>query len=799
MQDGAFPLSNSCHWEARKWIIEMDNRIKRTLLALLVTLPLAFALIFFGYFPLHYDLVIQTDNIVGEGICISYGSRVDEHISVNGVSFYFGSELKEATIKNFFYDVDALYLLTSDVSAFDITGIDSYIHGIHLKHFNAEDILPDGETMEGTNAVLASHDGALHIEVRDPHEGATLRISQPFIPLWFWGAYIAAIILLALVLAALVSFVLIRFPVMCLPLMQAACIAVTILAGSFFCGSLSYMKYVNFLLNWLLLMALSLAVNAITVPCFGTIMTMAFTSFWYIANYFVIILRGKPIMPADLKAIGTAAEVMGGYTFVPSGKMIVGVLLVLCYAVLLIHIFKQSRLQQHTPHRFQLMRRGAYLTAAVLFTVIAVNTNTFKNLNSFAWDTALTRSFHEEGMVLSYLKSVINSRVKEPEGYSRDLINSYLAEYKGAPHKEENTVRPTRIIMIMNEAFSDLRTVGLNPAIDVMPFIDSLDENTVEGSLFVSVFGGGTCNTEFEALTGNTLAFLGAGAYPYTENVTKPVFSLASYFRQNGYLVEAFHANEADNWNRNMVYPNLGFDVFHSIADYEAGGYVVNLHDNPADISDYHFIEDVDREKSDQPRFLFDVTMQNHSPYERWLDVDRAESVTENGSELYVDTQVYLSLIKASDDEVKQLVDTYSDSDEPTMIIFFGDHQPGLPGTAVNEIYTALNANIDLYKSKFFIWTNYDIQEWHNAVISANYLPWLILERGNFPLPPYLQMLGELYEKYPIISAQGVMDIEGNVYTGIAEVMDDPLIQKYQYIQYANLFDEIDPAWFEVQ
>ena len=55
------------------------------------------------------------------------------------------------------------------------------------------------------------------------------------------------------------------------------------------------------------------------------------------------------------------------------------------------------------------------------------------------------------------------------------------------------------------------------------------------------------------------------------------------------------------------------------------------------------------------------------------------------------------------------------------------------------------------------------------------------------------------YAKYPVISSQGVMDIDGNFYTGVADVMDDPLIQKYQYIQYANLFDEIDPAWFEVK
>ena len=107
--------------------------------------------------------------------------------------------------------------------------------------------------------------------------------------------------------------------------------------------------------------------------------------------------------------------------------------------------------------------------------------------------------------------------------------------------------------------------------------------------------------------------------------------------------------------------------------------------------------------------------------------------------------------------------------------------------------------NLDFFKSKFFIWTNYETPELHQAGISANYLPWLILDQGNFALPPYVQMLKELYSKYPIITSQGVMDIEGNIYTGVAEIMDDPLIQKYQYIQYANLFDELDPAWFEVK
>ena len=429
-----------------------------------------------------------------------------------------------------------------------------------------------------------------------------------------------------------------------------------------------------------------------------------------------------------------------------------------------------------------------------------MNTKAFRNLDSFAWDAVLLKSFHQEGMVLTYLKSALNSRVKAPEAYSRETVDGLLTAYVSEETGEPAGVSPTRIIMVMNEAFSDLRTVGLDDRIDVMPFVDSLDENVIEGSLYVSVYGGGTCNTEFEALTGNTLAFLGTGAYPYAENVTEPRFSLASYFRDMGYLTEAFHANEATNWNRNMVYPFLGFSDFHDIKDYtEALGEVPMLHTHPADTADYAFIEQVDAENDAASRFLFNVTMQNHSGYERWENVEKADSVAEYGDMLYLDTQIYLSLIKASDDAVRQLVEAYRDSEEPTMIIFFGDHQPGLPAYAQQEIYTKVSSFTDWYKSKFFIWTNYESETVHGLEVSANYLPYLILQRGNFDLPPYVRMLGELYEAYPVLSAMGVIDADGNLYGSVNELPDDPLIGNYRMIQYANLFDELDPAWFEVK
>ena len=777
----------------------IKQRIKKTLITFPVVLPIIIVLVFFGYFRVNYDIVLRTDNVKGEGICQTYVCPVQGFATFYKLEFYFGSKLKKATINGYHYDVDHIVFTVSDVSQFDIVGLDSYIKGIHLGHFGSKDILQNGETVEGPTATLSSRNGVLHVEVNDPAVGTTVTIGQPFIPMWFWIIYFTGILLISLLSSLIISLIFDKIPVLIFPVVSASCIIVTLLAGCFFCGSLPYVTYVNFLLNWLFLFAASLLINGLTIPWLGTVLTMVFTTFWYIANYFVIILRGKPIMPADLKATGTAAEVMGGYSFAPSWQMIIGIAVVAAYAVMAVIVWQKNRPEEKQSMKKRLVFRGIMVAAAVLLFFIGINTSTFKNLNSFAWDGVLMKSFHEEGMVLTFLKSAYNSGVEKPEGYSREKVERYLEEYKESSLEEDgDPIHPVNIIMVMNEAFTDLRTVGLNEKINVMPFIDSLDKNTEEGSLYVSVFGGGTCNTEFEALTGNSLAFLGAGAYPYTENVTESMFSLAAYFKKKNYITEAFHANNANNWNRNMVYPFLGFDAFHSIEDYESSGNLTYLHDQPADISDYDYMGAVEKKYSGSNRFLFNVTMQNHSPYDRWLDVKKDKSVEQYGLELYVDSQIYLSLIKASDDEVSQLVKTYENSDEPTMIIFFGDHQPGLPETAIQEIYTSVYSNLDLYKSKFFIWTNYDTKAKHDEHVSANYMPLLVLDRGNFQLPPYVQMLKEVHEKYPIISSQGVMDSDGNVYTGVAELADDPLIQKYQYVQYANLFDEIDPAWFEV-
>ena len=771
----------------RKWIV-----------SLFVALPLSFVVLFFGLMPPRFDVVMYFDNIVGEGGCYSYLSDSNTFFSyLYQGEAYFGSELKTLRLTDLAFNVEQVELYLYDVEEADLLSYDIVMFGRVVTHLNIDGLTHPFSASRRT--AYESNEGVMaHIVIPDETDLITVGFpGNTIIPIGVWIAYALFILLIALLLSVGLAVLIDRAPSVTLPLLSASCLMTAMIMGCYLCGSLPYVSYPFFLLNWLFFFAAALLINSLTLPWIGTVFVSVFTLIWYVANYFIILFRNKPIMPSDLKAIGTAKEVAGGYDLTPTGPMIVSVLVLALWLTLICLVYRKTRPKEKPPMKKRLIRRGVGAAVAALLVLLGVNTSTYDNLNNFMWDARLLNAFHQQGILLTYIKAVELSQVKMPEGYSREAVASILDEYQ--PETDSGAVHPTRIIMIMNEAFSDLRTVGLDPNIDVMPFIDSLDQNTVEGRLYVSITGGGTCNTEFEALTGNTLAFLNPGAYPYTENVTEPLFSLASYFRDNGYVTEAFHSHFATNWRRDVVYPYLGFERFNSFEKYPTFENETTLRGYATDIMDYTVIRQRDAANEGSPRFFFDVTVQNHGDFEHFKELKQADELVPYEDSLHQSVRVYLSLIKLSDDTLQEFMEQYQNSAEPTMIIFFGDHQPSLREEAMNQVYTTMSGNLETFQTKFFIWTNYETETVHDAAISANYLPWLILERGNFPLPPYVQLLREVHEKYPILSAQGVVDAYGNVYDNVAVLLDDPLLRKYQYVQYANLFDELDPAWFQVK
>ena len=287
----------------------------------------------------------------------------------------------------------------------------------------------------------------------------------------------------------------------------------------------------------------------------------------------------------------------------------------------------------------------------------------------------------KNGTVTAFLMELQYISVDKPSGYSAENAKELLASYdtgsqEAAGTSSDNAQKPN-IIVIMNEAFSDPSVLGdFTTNEDYMHSLLDGADNTISGHLNVSVKGGNTANTEFEYLTGASMAFLPYGSIPYQQYVKKETPSMSSYLSSLGYYTIAMHPYRAAGWDRNLVYPKLGFDEMH-FQEFFTDSPLVRKY--VSDEGNYEKIIKLYEEKdADTPLFLFNVTMQNHSSYSDWADYDNfSPDITVEGSDSKL-LPAYLSLIRLSDSAIQNLVSYFEAQEEPTMIVFFGDHQPSL-------------------------------------------------------------------------------------------------------------------------
>ena len=300
--------------------------------------------------------------------------------------------------------------------------------------------------------------------------------------------------------------------------------------------------------------------------------------------------------------------------------------------------------------------------------------------------------------------------------------------------------------------------------------------------------GGNTANTEFEFLTGSTMAFLPDGSIPYQQYIDGETESMASYLEELGYRTIAMHPFNAGGWERDQVYPYLDFDTFYSLKNFSGVTRVRDYVDDDSCVD--RIIKEY--EKSVDPCFIFTVTMQNHSPYTSAYE-NFTPDVTVEGSDSF-QLSSYLSLMKLSDAALQRLVEYFSQVDEDTVIVFFGDHQP--TDSVVRDIWELNGVNPDAlteeqqclrYQVPFAVWANYDIEEQTDVMTSANFLGAQVFEWCNIPKSDYQNFLLGVSEEFSAVTARAVIDKKGNFVE--FEQVRDKLLQ-YNVLQYYRLFEE---------
>lgn len=514
------------------------------------------------------------------------------------------------------------------------------------------------------------------------------------------------------------------------------------------------------------------------------------TLFWILGNIetYVYRFRWRVIFPSDLYAAETALSVMDNYDFTPSSEQIVAAIIHLVYLVFLMRIPRQRK--RELP-RTVVMMSAAGLSAAYIAIFAYTPFLNAVGLGSEIWESMWDTK--RNGILLNFTINLKNSNVEKPDGYSKEAAEriANTVEVPRAGNKRPN------VIAIMNAAFSDISVLGdVKTNADCMPFIYSLSENTVKGYAYSSVFGGHTANSEYEFITGNTMAFLPAGTVAYQMFVDKGDYSLGSYFNSLGYHTTFMHPYYSSGWNRAKVYRNFGFDKVMFQNDFL---FTNRIRDYISDTSNYNnLIREYELSSKKEPVFIFNVTMQNHGGYSAEREnLDESVFLTGDLKGRYENVDTYLSLIRETDNAFREFVTYFSEQDEPTIIILFGDHQPNLGSSFYETIMgkpqdmLSLKEASKMYKVPFVIWANYDIKEKTGIETSINYLSSLMLKTAGLPLTGYHEFLSELSDQIPVITNIQFRDKNG-VWTNKDEELSDRsqyMLKKYRILQYNGISD----------
>ena len=510
-----------------------------------------------------------------------------------------------------------------------------------------------------------------------------------------------------------------------------------------------------------------------------------------VGNYFVVMFRSNPIVPWDIYSFETAMSVADNYVF--SVDWALAEHIAMFILMLIVGVRTNIRLNKKIlrPILTVAMCIPAYFYISYLW---QDNLERNTGLNDTLFNAKYMHS--KDGFFVSFILDIHFLQIEEPKNYSDEYALSLLNEQE--VEKVETPEELPDIIAIMDETFSDPAVLGeFETNKDYMPFVHSILRgevaNTISGYADVSVLGGNTANSEFEFLTGNSMAFFPNGSVPYLQYIRDGISTIVPQLEEYGYTTYGTHPYRAKGWNREFIYDLMGFDYRYFQGSFP---FEDKLRNYVSDEADFKSILEW-RNNTEGPFFMFNVTMQNHSNYGGDFDNFDPQIVAKfknTYSNKYLNK--YLSLMYETDQDVASLLSELSQSDRKTIVVFWGDHQPN--DYVVRPIYKEYGLDFDnqtyeqqqqRQKTPFFIWANYDIQEQTNVEISLNYLNILLFETAGLQLDEYQTFRKNMWQgQIPMMNAVGYRNDDGDLveYDDAPEEIQN-LLNEYQNIQYYRM------------
>lgn len=318
----------------------------------------------------------------------------------------------------------------------------------------------------------------------------------------------------------------------------------------------------------------------------------------------------------------------------------------------------------------------------------------------------LAQGYLDNGYAYGFAMSVVGRGMNEPSGYSEKTVEKIVNDTE----KGDSTlgkVKPNIIVVLLESCFDVDEYPALSYNQDPIPYFHELEKNYSTGHLTVPVVGAGTCNTEFEMLTGMSCKFFGPGEYPQKTILKKrDCESTADVIKKLGYGTHVVHNNGGNFYSRANAFSQMGFDTFTSkelldITDYTP------LNTWPTDDILVGATKDaLDSTKS--PDYCYTITVGTHGDYPTEKVIKNPKiKVKVKGVDQGRQNQweYYCNMLNNMDRFLKEYTDMLAKRGEPTLLICFGDHLPtmGLQNSDVKQH--------DIYQTKYITWNNFGMEK----------------------------------------------------------------------------------------
>ena len=552
--------------------------------------------------------------------------------------------------------------------------------------------------------------------------------------------------------------------------------------------------------------------NALTALCL-TLLLYALTGCWSratglsgavltvlaLVNYYTRDLHGSAVMPEDVLNLSTAAEVMGSYTLQITGTVVA---IVLLYLPVLLAAWLQARLCADLPKRAAPKARAARYAgcAAGIFAVLyagyfAPFAPLPRSDAGWTWQTA----YYRHGFLASSVETcrLLGDAVIQPAGYDEAALPDIAAAAE-RPNAETDD-RPD-ILLILSESLYDFSLVT-DPQTDaaLMPVINALP-NAVRGHTVSANVGGGTNVTEYEMLTSNS-AMLVPTVTPFNGLDFSDANSVVGYLKSLGYTTMAAHPYAASNYNRDVVWQQLGFDETHFMQDFptqETYGARPYQTDS-ATYRDWQALYEA--MPADKPRFSFLVSIQTHGDYTMNDDTQNlVHAATDYGAFDHTMDE-YLSCVQMSDAAFGELceyfTDLYARTGRKVIVAMAGDHAPSFV-THVSDPALGQGSELTLLQrsTPFVIWANYPLPHADAAQNPADPLNRMdmvmltptLLEQAGLPLSDYYRYLLTLKDTAPVVTgAEDYTLPDGTAAAFGEDAARDALVRGYFDLEYNNI------------